>query len=239
MIKYFEVLPEDALNSLPENSVKTRIEGIYKAYGGSFPFLDFWLQLKGEKITAALCKFESELWLAANEYADFSEIAEFCPVVVKGVLTEKSIAEKCGFGIKTKFSEMVYNNIYTFKTEDESFDISAAYDLLKTVGGNIEMGERDYFYADISRRIRQGAAKGVLTENAVAIAGFIGKNSALISGVGVKKENRRSGGGSNALKRLIGSINAERIYAEATENTVGFYLKNGFLKNSTLCRCEF
>ena len=238
MISYIENLTAKDVEDLPEGSIKTRLLAMLKCYGANFDFLDFWLQKERDKVTAVISRFEGEAWLLASNDANGEELAEFLKVISSTVLTDIKTAEASGLVPQNKFYELCK------ETAESGGDVSAPpimqlYDMLMSgADGDIEIANKDEWYADVSHRLRHETAKVTATQNAVAFAGFVTDDSALISGVATKPNARGKGEGSAALNDLCGSLYPRKVYAEATDKAVGFYLKNGFTESAELCRCK-
>lgn len=238
MISYTENLDSKDLNTLPDGSIKTRIEGLFVSYGADFDFLDFWLQKDETETTAALCRFEGEVWLLASDNANWEELREFLKVIAPTVLTDSKTADRIGLVPQNKFFELC--KLPEGKGGDlPTPPIMQIYDMLMTgADGDIEIPDKNEWYADVSHRFRHGTARANVTQNAVALAGVVTNNAALISGVATKKTARGKGEGRAVLEGLCSSLYPRKVYAEASDDAVGFYLRCGFLQSAELCRCK-
>lgn len=235
MISYTETVTAEELKNLPQNSISVRIEAMNKAYGGGFDFLDFWLQKNQAEITAALCRFSGELWLIANENADFEELSSFCKVVAPAVLTDLATACRLKLQIAEEFGEFQFEAGES--ASSEKAQIWRIYDMLiKGADGDITIPDKDEWYADLSHRMRHGTATAALLENSVALAGFVGQTAALVTGVATDPESRGNGEGKRATLLLAKALYPRKIFAEATRKSQGFYLACGFKRTNTLCR---
>lgn len=239
MISYVEALSQNELSSIPNSSVKTRILAMFLGYGASFDFLDFWLQRNEEETTAAICRFSGEVWVAANSNADFCELLNFCKVVAPVVLTDLETANKMGLDPEIQFLELSKLGKSSGDAECFSQDVMALYDRLTSgFDGDIEILDKNEWYADMSHRFRHGVAKWTLSNTAAALAGFVTEESALITGVSVDESARGKGEGRAVLDDLCAALGSRRIYAEASEKTAEFYKKCGFEISAKLCRCK-
>ena len=113
--------------------------------------------------------------------------------------------------------------------------IKSVYDmLLNGQDGDIDLPPFEYWYTDFCLRYNHNAGEYALSENAVAVAGFISEGASLITGVATKKEARGNGEGSRCLKALIHNIRTKypksRIFS-ATTAAHDFYIKNGFVQS--------
>lgn len=238
MITYIETLnPEDFAN-LPNGSMKTRILALFSGYGAGFDFLDFWLQKETDKITAAICRFEGAAWLVATEDANWEELSAFLKVISPEVFLEFETAKRLGITPQEKFFEVKKETL----VQDNNIPtppIMQIYDMLMSgADGDIEITNKNEWYADISYRFRHGMAKAVATEKAVALAGFVFGDSAVVTGVATEPNSKHRGEGKAVLDLLCKALHTSTIYAEATDRAIGFYLKCGFLQSATLVRCK-
>ena len=237
MISYTEKIGCDELRTLPPSSVSVRIESMNKAYGGSFDFLDFWIQKNETEITAALCRFSGELWILANENADFEELSAFCKVSAPTVLTDVATAKRLGVTITSEFIELCLEPCQ--RAEGQAVGIESLYKaLIKGSDGDVFIPDYAEWYADISHRMRHGTAAATLLDVSVALAGFVGENAALITGASTDPDHRGKGEGKAAVMQLAAALYPRKIFAEATENTVKFYEKCGFARSRALCRAR-
>ncbi|MBR5452382.1 MAG: GNAT family N-acetyltransferase [Clostridia bacterium] len=238
MIIYVDNLFEKDIEHLPDGSLKTRILGMYMGYGADFDFLDFWLQKENENTTAVISRFEGESWLLASQDANWEELGEFLKVIAPDVLTDSKTAESLGVAPQNKFFE-VCKEAARQGNDVPNPPVKQICDMLMSgADGDIEIPNKDEWYADVSHRFRHGIARASVTQNAVALAGIVTKDAALISGVATKRQARGKGEGSAVLTNLCELLYPRKIYAEATDGAVGFYLKNGFTKSAELCRCK-
>ena len=104
--------------------------------------------------------------------------------------------------------------------------------------GDIFIPDYSEWYADLSHRMRHGTAAATLLEGSAALAGFVGENAALITGVSTYSDHRGKGEGRAAVLRLAAALYPRKVFAEATENTAKFYEKCGFERSQILCRAR-
>lgn len=238
MISYIEKLSPQDVARLPNGSIKTRILAMYSGYGTSFDFLDFWLQKEGEKITAAICRFEGAAWLLASEDANWEELSSFLKVIAPTLLADAKTAESLGLTPFESFFE-VSKEAAEGQSDTKTPPIMQIYDMLMSgADGDIEIPNKTEWYADISHRFRHETAKAAATKNAVALAGFVAEDSALITGVATDSSQRSKGEGKAVLDELLKALCPRIVYAEATEKAVGFYIKCGFSHSAVLVRCR-
>ncbi len=200
------------------------------SYGRNFGFLNFWYQKIGEDVTATLCKFEETIFLTASASADFTELKEFISVIgFKNLQTEKNTLTSLGLKGQD-FICLAKEGSGQKSVPDKNININLAYNILfADQEESIAKIDFEGFYVDFSHRLRHGTAScEVLDDSATATASHITKNTAIISGVAVKKEKRRSGVGSLVLKNLLKKLGCCKVYVACNEQTANFYIKNGF-----------
>ena len=92
--------------------------------------------------------------------------------------------------------------------------------------GDIDLPSFENFAADISHRLRHGAAIAALDDNSAAL-GFKCDKGAIVNGISVKRELRGRGLGGRILGELLSYSDGD-ILAAAEEKNTEFYIKNGF-----------
>jgi N-acetylglutamate synthase-like GNAT family acetyltransferase len=114
-----------------------------------------------------------------------------------------------------------------------SVKISELYELLKNgEDGDIELPGFQEWYADYCIRKNHKSAEHFAINGAVAVAGFVTEQEALITGVAVAKSQREKGKGKSAVIGLVQKLRAEnlnkRVFVCAKHNKAEFYKKIGF-----------
>ncbi len=221
MIKLIDKLPE-----INEESVAlTRIECTFCAYENYPKIALFWQQEKESgEITALFSLLDGNLTLFAQGVNE--ELRLFIKALSPAtVFTEAETAER--LGIKGQQINVVrFRCNGAFKPLNGA-DLKRIFALFKkdfNING-------DEFIADLSHRLRHGAAFCVLKEKGAAVVQTAGKN-ALITGICVESESRKAGLGSEILGDIKNSFSGT-LYACCKDSVLPFYLKNSFEKTNT------
>lgn len=229
MIERIEKLPE----GLPENVVTARINALLSAYRDSVG-IDIFTQTVDGQITAIFGGMDGSFSLELCGKADVEELDSYFSFLSGTVFCDSVTADAL------HCEEKQYSDLYELTDAVETTDgdghgrISDVYDVLKMgEDGDIVLPPFDPWYTDLCVRFNHGAADLALCDGAVAVAGFVTDQNALITGVAVGKSDRKKGKGTKALKTLLSNIRKKhpscRVFA-ATQNAGGFYIKNGFKK---------
>lgn len=229
MIERIEKLPE----GLPENVVTARINALFSAYRDSVG-VDIFAQTVDGKITAIFGGMDGSFSLQLYGEADVEELDSYFSFLSATVFCDAATADALHCEGKQ------YSDLYELTDAVETTDgdghgrISDVYDVLKMGDdGDIALPPFDLWYTDLCVRFNHGSADFALCDGAVAVAGFVTDQNALITGVAVNKNDRKKGRGTKALKTLLSNIRKKhpscRVFA-ATQNAGGFYIKNGFQK---------
>ena len=231
MIKLIENNHLPSVNFTDGFSV-TKIKANFLSYGCGYDFLRVWYQ-KNENgpITALIEKFENSIFIAADPTADMNEIKEFISVIgYTSVQATPDILSALGLSFK-EYQVLEYSGI-TDGSLPPYPNIKEVYSLLfGEKNEHIAHTDFEGFYADLSHKIRRGTAAAIILENAaVCVASHITTDSAVISGVAVKKAARKNGLGSRVLNQLITSLKRRKIFVAAEKSVVPFYIKNKFKK---------
>ncbi len=238
MIKRIEKLPL----GLPENVVTCRINALCKAFGGSVG-VDIFSQTVNGKLTAVFGGMDGSFSALVFDDADIEELNAYFSFLGVTVFCLDDTAEKL------QRSDCEISDLYELKTQAEMTDsdghgrISDVYSALKKgEDGDIALPPFDPWYADFCVRFNHQAAEYALTDGAVAVAGFVTGQNALITGVATDAAFRKTGRGAEALKTLLSNIRKKhancRVFA-ATKNAGGFYIKNGFKSIGKVAVCRF
>lgn len=238
MIKRIEKLPL----RLPENVVTCRINALCNAFGGSVG-VDIFSQTVNGKLTAVFGGMDGSLSALLFDDADFEELNAYFSFLKATVFCLEDTAEKL------QCPDFELSDLYELKAQAKMTDsdghgrISDVYYALKKgEDGDIDLPPFDLWYTDFCVRFNHQAAEYALTDGAVAVAGFVTEQNALITGVATDIAFRKTGRGEKALKTLLSNIKKKypncRVFA-ATKNAGGFYIKNGFESIGKVAVCRF
>lgn len=221
MIKLIDKLPK--INK--ESVALARIECTFCAYGNYPQIALFWQQEnESGEITALFSLLDGNLTLFARQVNE--ELRLFIKALSPAtVFTEAKTAER--LGVKGEQINVVrFLCSGTFKPQQNA-DLKRIFDLFKkdfNING-------DEFIADLSHRLRHGAAFCFLKEKGAAVVQTAGKN-ALITGICVENESRKAGLGSEILGDIKNNFSGT-LYACCNDSVLPFYLKNSFEKTDT------
>ena len=215
-----------------EDFVGAKIYANYLAYGTGFSFSTFWVQCCKDTVTAVINKFENTIFIAADSTADITELKDFCEIIgFYFIQADAELLFKMGYENISEYAVLNYENEITPKTETKipMPNLKTVYDILffEDISTLIKPSWEGW-YADLSHRIRHGAAVAFCDENAALVFSHITDNSAIISGVSVLPKSRKNGIGSKLLSRSIASVSRRNVFACADFKTASFYIKNGF-----------
>lgn len=213
--------------------IETKISANFSAYGTEYPFLNFWAAKTGNKITAAVCKFENTLFISADEYADFEEIRNFSDIIGYETIQAKSaVLEKMGFNNFNRFCSLKHNgNLTGVPLDLKAENLKEIYNIIYGKSeANIFKTDFAGWYADISHRIRHGTAIAVKFEStAAAVVSHITENSAVLSGIVTDVSKRGQGIGTKILNEVLCRLGNRMTFVITDKETEDFYLKSGFV----------
>lgn len=238
MIERIEKLPD----GLPENVVTSRIKALLSAYGNSVG-VDIFAQTVNGEVTAVFGGMDGSFSLELYAKADIEELDSYFSFLGATVFCDSATADAL------QCEEKQYSDLYELTNAVETTEgdghgrISDVYYALKMgEDGDIALPLFDLWYTDFCVRFNHGAADFALCDGAVAAAGFVTDQNALITGVAVNTADRKKGRGTKALKTLLSNIRKKhpscRVFA-ATQNAGGFYIKNGFESIGKVAVCRF
>jgi hypothetical protein len=238
VIERCDKLPEN----LPKNIITTRIFALHNAYCESVG-IDIFTQIIDGEITAIFGGMDGSYSLLTFENADFEELDSYFSFLRATVFCDEKVAEFLNCKEKQVSSLFEWDQESNTTQNDGHGRISDVYEALKNgEDGDIAMPDFDLWYTDFCMRFNHGAAEYSLVDGAVAVAGFMTDFGALITGVAVPENARKSGLGSGALKSLLSNIKKKypnsKVFA-ATDNAAGFYIKNGFKSIGKVAVCKY
>ena len=216
MIKLIDKLPE-----IKEESVAlAKIGCTFCAYGNYPQIALFWQQEnENGEITALFSLLDGNLTLFAQGVNE--ELRLFIKALSPAtVFAEAKTAER--LGVKGEQVNVVRFFCGGNYEPQKSADLKRIFALFKkdfNING-------DEFIADLSHRLRHGAAFCVLKEKGAAVVQTAGEN-ALITGICVESKDRKQGLGSEILGDIKNSFSGT-LYACCEDSVLPFYLKNSF-----------
>ncbi len=230
-----EKLVDRYLSYCSDNPFGIRMAAALKSYGTDCRFADFWLVYDEENVVGAVSKLDDDLTLCADIVTD--ELCAFIFTIGGHTLTaERSVLEEMGIdSFSCEGAIMRYigaENIEVCLPIDTSPSIMGVCKLLcDCEGDSIKVGQLDRFYTDLALRVRRGTAICYAYEDkGVAVASAVTDYGAVVGGVAVRENERRSGVGSSLVKRLVSDLPQDKkIYLLRLENeNESFYKGLGF-----------
>lgn len=223
------------------DSFGTRIYSHFLNYGYEYNFVDFWVQVNDEKVTAALCRLDGDFIICLSDSSDFQEISSFLSFQNKVSVTFNS---KYSDYVLISYDECHSGDILMYKENDisvSSFDLiepelKQYHDLLLTCESDTFFVPGYFnFLSDVSRRLRKDmctiyavVCDDVLASCAMTVSQT--KNSVILGAVATNPDYRRRGFAQCVVKNLaehFKHLKSVYIYTTIEKNT-RFYKGIGF-----------
>lgn len=233
-------LIENTLPSLQNagSFVGVKISSNYLAYGTKYPFCTFWAGYSDNTPTAIINKYENTIFILCDKGADCSELKEFCDMIgYSNIQSNVTTLKHMGFENINEYTVLCYENNSATNSiiTNNSVNLKEVYDTLFFEQSDILVKpDFDGWYADLSHRIRHEVALALNEKNAALIFSHINDVSAIISGISVLPNARKSGVATKLLSKAISIVSRRKIFACTDLKTSVFYLKNGFAKTEKL-----
>ncbi len=226
MIKQVDLAFLQKAQDIPQNVFTTRIFANALAYENMEFCRSFALEQDG-KILGAINLLEKSACVWVSELSGKDLLTETEQFLV--FLGANFVFTNCETLVK---SEMQQGKVL-LKTALKKDSVSApaypdykkAYEILCE---SFDMPDYLDFLSDLSYRVPKGLASVSLFDNAVGITNWHYRDACVISAIAVKSEVRHTGVGTDVIKSIIDTAKSEKIYVYAQEQTVPFYIKNGF-----------
>ncbi len=196
------------------------------AFKGTVLEEDTWVQTENGRVIGAVARNGGRLYLFTEKATD--ELKVFLDTVgFSEIFTAKETAQTLGLSIEKEYVCLRKSSV---KNKDFSFSdigLTSLYEGLKSgEDSDIVLPKFEDFAADISHRLRHGAAAAAVNDRGAALA-FLCEKGAVINGISVKKELRGKGMGSKLLGELLSCLEGDVLACTGDKNTE-FYIKNGF-----------
>ena len=203
-----------------------RVRSFLDSYGTQYDFARFWVQYDGEKQTSLLFLMDECLTVICKKGVDEELLAFISALGAKSLFCNVQIKDLNG----TLISVFEKSNNRA-KTTPQGFDYKNVYERLSAA---FSMPPFEAWYVDICHRVRHSSAVIFADEYSAGCAA-IGGAEALITGVCVEPQYRRSGFGRRAVDRLTSLSGCKKIYAlsDCEENN-RFYLSCGFTRTGKI-----
>lgn len=207
-----------------------RILSLAAVYGFGYDFLRFYVQQTGSAVSAVISVLDSDITVSFDSAAaDMGEIAYFLRMTGFQSLL-------CSSGLKLDFAfeeGAVMKNGAGAKIVCRNIDVTQTISLKQLYDFTDTHADFEYWYADISHRIRHGGA-GVYAVQAggeiisAALLSAIYENSAVLSAVKTARQYRGQGFSSAVISFISASFGGDIYLMRRQGENKSFYEKLGF-----------
>ena len=212
MIKLVDKIPSGIT---PSCAAAVRAISLFNAYNG-YNIALFWSQTNDNGTTAFISRMDGDITVFATDTADLYEIAQFIKTVcASSVLSNVPLPLKGEVAVTQLTAS---GEVFC----DYTCSLSTAYEIMSTC---FAMPDFDVWYADMSHRVRHGAAV-VRCSDASAACGLIANGSALVVGLCTMPDSRKGGKATEVLNQLkqLGC----NLFVLAEDEIVRFYVNRNF-----------
>lgn len=230
----------------------TKILCFISAYGLERDFLEVWVMLDGDVITAVMTKFYDDIALLLTDGTDTEQLSAFLGMFSYKTLTCNAEAyERLGLSADVVKNGYIYAGELSDLTCDslEEDDYRGAYNLIsREIPDSFSNDKEAYlsFLSDFTFRKRRGLARGVCTHtdgrfSSVALTSSETEDSAIISGVACDRSLQKRGLGKTTVLSLVNSLKSENkaVFVIALNSSAeGFYEHIGFIKTEQIAFVE-
>lgn len=218
---------------VPSSATAVRVLSLLFSYNTNYDFARFWVQYdKDENLTALISRLDGEATVFNINGANYDEIIHF----LNAVGCNSLLIENYDLPLATIESGCImrfFGNVRSHIKIEESPKLHMVYDIMST---SFDMPNFDYWYVDISHRIRHGYSKCYVNQNASTATVSVAKKSALIYGVATLPEMRGMGLGGAVLDYALADLNKNGIdnifVMVSNKNLQTFYENHGFMNCS-------
>ncbi len=214
---------------------------LYGIYGGDASLFLCWYQMIDGKVTAVMFTFGGALTVSCTVGAESGEIFDFVKFLgyTEFYCTGAS-ARILGVKPQTERKIMRFSGRQALVKDIfcSSATLDEIYSLLKSgADGEIELPPREYFFTDISHRMRRGAARVKYRSGAIALTSVENSGFALIGAVCTAPRERGKGLGRAVLSAITNELAGENrdVFTVAGKGAAEFYKKCGFTEADTYC----
>lgn len=232
--------------------IGTKILCLVTAYGLERDFLEVWVMIDGNVITAVMTKFYDDICLLVTDGTDFEQLLAFLGMFsYKSLVCSVEACEHLGLNAGKIKNGYVYAGESTDFICDnlEEDDYKGAYELIsREIPDSFSNSKEAYlsFLSDFTFRKRRSLARGVCTHidsilSSVALTSSETDSSAIISGVACEGCLQKKGLGKLTVLSLVRSLKSENkeVYVIALNKSAeGFYEHIGFRKTEQIAFVE-
>lgn len=222
-----------------------RINGLYKAYGTKYKFIDFYTSTSNNLFICIKENF-ADIYIGENfNMEEYEDLKVFLYLKCSEIVTEIPLNNSNSIDILT----IDTGNIYTLTSPifdrvsfvdidnyniNISNEISDCYDVAKEVFSNaINDNTYSTWYTDLSHRVRHGTSISYTIENIATVIAYAYENGVvLVSYLGTIEEYRNKGYGKYLLNHIIKELKATKLILQSQDiKSDEFYEKLGFIND--------
>ena len=232
MITLSKNLPDIAVR----NVVYVKLMCHFAAYRDYDKIALFWVQTDNDDNPTALISLVDNNMTVCRNGGDTDELKSFIKAISPAnIFTDLVTATQLNLEVVTECASLTQEPpFFTEQKIENTYEgLDKVYDVLSK---HLSVGTREGFIADVSHRIRRGAA-GYVTSKYSAGVILYNDNYATLAGIAVESDCRRSGLGTTTLNRLLEIIRDRTVFICAEYKNVPFYEKNGFRVESKAAYC--
>ena len=240
MIRRIDSIPEIFKESVFTSRINALLNTYRKTVG-----VDLFSQTVDGSVTAVFGGMDGSFTLISNENADYEELSSYFSFCGAVVFCEGTVGEK--FNTKDLKKADLYEyqggmpTGFTYNNGHDSIE-KVYHALEKGADGDIKLPPFEFWYTDFCSRFNHNSAEYFLEQNVTAVAGFVDRSYALVTGVAVDKACRGKGLGKTALLGLIHNILIKFPQCQIIASTVnagGFYENLNFKHCGTVAVLKF
>lgn len=214
-----------------------RINGLYKAYGTGYNFIEFFTNSSNNLFICMKLDF-ADVYIGENfSEQDQEELKDFLYLKCNEILSEFPIDKintndilKLNTGKNYVITNPIFDRVCVINVSNE---ISECYKVAKEVFSS-SINETTYqtWYTDLSHRVRHGVSKAYTIENkSTAIVYATEEDVVLISYLGTISKYRNQGYAKFIIDYIARELNAKKIILQSQDETSDkFYEKLGFVQ---------
>lgn len=224
------------INQLPETECdeycSVKMKSLFRAYGTKYDFCQFYEQTENGDTAAYIVKFYSSATVFVKQQENLEELCGFLNTIGVSEITSNIQLELNVKAKKFLQLKLSMNSCDGCDLNPKFDDYKLAHNLFSSdKSGNINVGDFDDWYVDLSHRVRHNAAYIFVDISTAAVYLTDGKNLILN---GIVAANKNKGYGTKLIEKIKNSSRENIVFVACNEETMPFYLKNGFKPNGNV-----